>query len=115
MAGGAVFKLGSFGNFCVFNQRDAGLHFLTTDGHGRRPPSSDPPWPGLRRDMEATMAMSILSSPATLTGAEEKKTGPSRFRPDFLTRLRQSPFAKATAGQELRRGKQSQGFFKTCA
>ena len=24
MAGGAVFKLGSFGNFSVFNQRDAG-------------------------------------------------------------------------------------------
>jgi hypothetical protein len=36
MAGGAVFKLGSFGNFGVFNQRDAGPHFLTTDGHGRR-------------------------------------------------------------------------------
>jgi hypothetical protein len=25
----------------------------------------------------------VLSSPATLTGAEKKKTGPSRFRPDF--------------------------------
>jgi hypothetical protein len=27
------------------------------------------------------MAMIVLSSPATLTGSEEKKTGPSRFRP----------------------------------
>ena len=37
----------------------------------------------------ATMAKIVLSSPATLTGAEEKKTGPSRFRPDFsiLSRL----------------------------
>jgi hypothetical protein len=33
------------------------------------------------------MAAIVLSSPATLTGAEEKKTGPSRFRPDFLTEL----------------------------
>ena len=31
--------------------------------------------------------MYILSSPATLTGAGEKKTGPSRFRPLFLTEL----------------------------
>jgi hypothetical protein len=31
------------------------------------------------------MAMIVLSSPATLTGAEEKKTGPSRFNEDFLT------------------------------
>jgi hypothetical protein len=29
------------------------------------------------------MAVIVFSSPATLTGAEEKKTGPSRFRPDF--------------------------------
>jgi hypothetical protein len=35
----------------------------------------------------ATMAMILLSSPATLTGAEEKKTGPSRFIADFLTEL----------------------------
>jgi hypothetical protein len=27
--------------------------------------------------------MIVLSSPATLTGSEEKKTGPSRFRPLF--------------------------------
>jgi hypothetical protein len=33
------------------------------------------------------MAMIVLSSPATLTGAEEKKTGPSRFIEDFLTEL----------------------------
>jgi hypothetical protein len=33
------------------------------------------------------MAMIVLSSPATLTGAEEKKTGPSRFIADFLTEL----------------------------
>ena len=33
----------------------------------------------------ATMAVVFLSSPATLTGFNEKKTGPSRFRPDFLT------------------------------
>jgi hypothetical protein len=33
------------------------------------------------------MAMIVLSSPATLTGAEEKKTGPSRFIADFLTKL----------------------------
>jgi hypothetical protein len=38
---------------------------------------------GLRRDRGATMAMIVLSSPATLTGAEEKKTGPSRFNEDF--------------------------------
>ena len=31
----------------------------------------------------ATMAMIVLSSPATLTGAGEKKTGPSRFIADF--------------------------------
>jgi hypothetical protein len=31
--------------------------------------------------------MIVLSSLATLTGAEEKKTGPSRFKPDFLTEL----------------------------
>jgi len=31
----------------------------------------------------ATMAMIVLSSPTTLTGAEEKKTGPSRFIADF--------------------------------
>jgi hypothetical protein len=30
------------------------------------------------------MAVIVFSSPATLTGAEEKKTGPSRFRPDFF-------------------------------
>jgi hypothetical protein len=30
------------------------------------------------------MAMIVLSSPATLTEAGKKKTGPSRFRPDFL-------------------------------
>jgi hypothetical protein len=30
------------------------------------------------------MAMIVLSSPATLTGLNEKKTGPSRFRPLFL-------------------------------
>jgi len=29
------------------------------------------------------MAVIVLSSPATLTGAEEKKTGPSRFIADF--------------------------------
>jgi len=31
----------------------------------------------------------VFSLPETLTGAEEKKTGPSRFRPDFfiLSRL----------------------------
>jgi hypothetical protein len=33
----------------------------------------------------ATMAVVVLSSPATLIGFNEKKTGPSRFRPDFLT------------------------------
>jgi hypothetical protein len=33
--------------------------------------------------MGATTAMIVLSSPATLTGAEEKKTGPSRFNEDF--------------------------------
>jgi hypothetical protein len=33
------------------------------------------------------MTMYIFASPVTLTGAEEKKTGPSRFRPDFLTEL----------------------------
>src|ERR1700733_2356822 len=33
------------------------------------------------------MAMIVLSSPATLTGPEEKKTGPSRFNEDFLTEL----------------------------
>jgi hypothetical protein len=27
--------------------------------------------------------LNVLSSPATLTGAQEKKTGPSRFRPLF--------------------------------
>jgi len=31
----------------------------------------------------ATMAMIVLSSPATLTGTQEKKTGPSRFIADF--------------------------------
>jgi hypothetical protein len=30
------------------------------------------------------MAMIVLSSPATLTGLDEKKTGPSRFNEDFL-------------------------------
>ena len=30
------------------------------------------------------MARIVLSSPATLTGSEEKKTGPSRFNEDFL-------------------------------
>ena len=29
------------------------------------------------------MAIIVLSSPATLTGSEEKKTGPSRFRRYF--------------------------------
>ena len=33
------------------------------------------------------MAMIVLSSPATLTGRNEKKTGPSRFIADFLTEL----------------------------
>jgi hypothetical protein len=33
------------------------------------------------------MAVIVLSSPATLTGAVEKKTGPSRFNADFLTEL----------------------------
>ena len=33
------------------------------------------------------MAMIVLSSPATLTGAGKKKTGPSRFIADFLTEL----------------------------
>ena len=31
--------------------------------------------------------LNIFSSPATLTGSEEKKTGPSRFIEDFLTEL----------------------------
>jgi hypothetical protein len=31
----------------------------------------------------ATMAMIVLSSSANLTGAEEKKTGPSRLNEDF--------------------------------
>ena len=44
-----------------------------------RPPSLE-----LRRDTGATMAMIVLSSPVTLTGSGEKKTGPSRFRPLFL-------------------------------
>jgi hypothetical protein len=85
------FKLGSFGNFGVFNQRDAGPNFLTTVGH--RSAFAGPPSRGLRCDTGygatwgATMAMIVLSSPATLTGAGEKKTGPSRFRPDFLTEL----------------------------
>ena len=39
--GFAFFELGSFSRFCVFNQRDAGPHFLTTDGHGRRTAVSD--------------------------------------------------------------------------
>jgi hypothetical protein len=35
--GFAFFELGSFSRFCVFNQRDAGPHFLTTVGHrGKR-------------------------------------------------------------------------------
>ena len=29
------------------------------------------------------MAMIVLSSPSTLTGSDEKKTGPSRFTVDF--------------------------------
>jgi hypothetical protein len=33
------------------------------------------------------MAMIVLSSPATLTGAREKKTGPSRFNEDFFDRI----------------------------
>ena len=33
------------------------------------------------------MAMIVLSSPATLTGAGEKKTGPSRFIADFFERI----------------------------
>jgi hypothetical protein len=32
-------------------------------------------------------AMIVLSSPATLTGSEEKKTGPSRFIADFSSGL----------------------------
>jgi hypothetical protein len=54
--------LGQTGRFALPDQRDAG-----------------PDW-GKRG---ATMAMIVLSSPTTLTGAEEKKTGPSRFRPLF--------------------------------
>jgi hypothetical protein len=72
MAGDVVFKLGSFGNFNVSKK-------------GRL--ATDPPSPGLRRDMGAKMAMIVLSSPATLTGAEEKKTGPSRFNEDFFDRI----------------------------
>jgi hypothetical protein len=49
----------------------------------RRDGGTDPPSPELRRDTGATMALIVLSSPATLTGAGEKKTGPSRFRPLF--------------------------------
>jgi hypothetical protein len=30
------------------------------------------------------MAMIVLSSPATLTGLDKKKMGPSRFTADFL-------------------------------
>jgi hypothetical protein len=33
------------------------------------------------------MAMIVLSSPATVTRAEEKKTGPSRFKPLFFDRF----------------------------
>ena len=32
---------------------------------------------------EATIPIIIFSSPVTLTGLDEKKTGPSRFRSDF--------------------------------
>ena len=32
---------------------------------------------------EATITIIVFSSPATLTGLDEKKTGPSRFRPLF--------------------------------
>jgi hypothetical protein len=39
----------------------------------------------------ATMAMIVLSSPATLTGAEEKKTGPSRFIADFFPSVTLEP------------------------
>jgi hypothetical protein len=33
------------------------------------------------------ISKNVFSSPSTLTGAEEKKTGPSRFNEDFLTEL----------------------------
>jgi hypothetical protein len=33
---------------------------------------------------ERQQPMIVLSSPATLTGAREKKTGPSRFNEDFF-------------------------------
>jgi hypothetical protein len=81
MAGGVIFKLGSFGNFCFFKKE------------GGWPQCTDPPSPillrqgfggqGLRRDTGASMAMIVLSSPATLAGFYFKKTGPSRFIADF--------------------------------
>jgi hypothetical protein len=45
------------------------------------------------------MAMIVLSSPATLTGAEEKKTGPSRFIADFSVLIRILKSGVAPAGQ----------------
>jgi len=92
--GFAFFELGSFRRFCVFKKGrlatgTEGCNACQLGTATRRPSHlvhggvADPPSPRLRRDMEATMAMIVLSSPATLTGGEEKKTGPSRFGPDF--------------------------------
>jgi hypothetical protein len=39
------------------------------------------------------MTMYIFASPATLTGAEEKKTGPSRFNEDFWKKFLDANFA----------------------
>jgi hypothetical protein len=58
---------------------------------------------GLRRDMGATMAMIVLSSPAILAGFYFKKTGPSRFIAYFLTDLRElSKFRGARGGEGLK-------------
>jgi hypothetical protein len=102
MAGGAVFKLGSFGNFAFLwvainqrdqrDQRDAGPKWGNEEA--QIPPFANPPSPRLRRTgasekpqvpklQPSQTTIYIYSSPATITGAEEKKTGPSRFNEDF--------------------------------
>ena len=46
------------------------------------------------------MAMIVLSSPATLTGPEEKKTGPSRFRPLFFDSVTLEPMEEMKNPEE---------------
>ena len=71
------------GNFSMATLGDREVFQLGQTGRFALPDERHVVWLASPR-CGATMAMIFFSSPATLTGLEEKKTGPSRFIADFF-------------------------------